>query len=370
MIDGFLVPGLITVSAVTVGCCWLCWQLLRQNGRILLRVDELEKRFDQLQLGAGPQADGLPLGSPAPDFDLAGLDAERKTLRDFRGQSLLLIFFDPSCGFCREFVPTLSALRIANQTDGRPLPLILAIGDVQQNRHFFAEHPLRYSVVVQQESEVSSAYRVKGTPSGYLIDAEGKIASEYALGAEQLLSRANRSTLTTSKEHERSNRFANHSLAQSKINRNGLKAGTPAPDFQLPRVNGQGELSLHALRGRRVLIVFSSPSCAPCNRLAPKLETFHRGRPDLEVVIISKGEPGENRLKVKEHGLSFPVILQQGWAISRSYAIFATPAAYLIDEEGVIAHEVAVGVEPILHLLRSIIRVKERQRVADAAPKS
>ena len=76
--------------------------------------------------------------------------------------------------------------------------------------------------------------------------------------------------------------------------------------------------------------------------------------------MISRGEPGENRAKVKEHGLSFPVVLQQGWAISRCYAIFATPAAYLIDQQGVIANEVAVGVEPILHLLASITRAKDQ----------
>src|SRR5256885_15544820 len=40
------------------------------------------------------------------------------------------------------------------------------------------------------------------------------------------------------------NRFANRSLARSKINRSGLKAGTPAPDFRLPRLDGRGDFSL------------------------------------------------------------------------------------------------------------------------------
>src|SRR2546425_10601869 len=29
--------------------CWLGWQLIRQNGRILVRLDELEKRLDELE---------------------------------------------------------------------------------------------------------------------------------------------------------------------------------------------------------------------------------------------------------------------------------------------------------------------------------
>jgi hypothetical protein len=81
--------------------------------------------------------------------------------------------------------------------------------------------------------------------------------------------------------------------------------------------------------------------------------------------MISKGEPDENRAKMKEHGLTFAVALQQSWAIARRYAIFATPAAYLIDQEGVITRDVAVGAEPILNLLASITKPKD-QIIANA----
>lgn len=179
------------------------------------------------------------------------------------------------------------------------------------------------------------------------------------------------------------NRFSNGSLTKSKIKRDGLKAGTPAPDFRLPRLDGRGELGLSDFRGRRVLLVFSSPQCGPCNALAPELEKFYRSHhydtsqrsaaadrstlvaadpspqpsPRLTgrggVVMISKGEPQENRAKVKEHGLTFPIVLQQQWEISRRYAMFATPIAYLIDEQGIIIHDVAVGTDAIQSLLNS-----------------
>ena len=70
--------------------------------------------------------------------------------------------------------------------------------------------------------------------------------------------------------------------------------------------------------------------------------------------MISRGEPKENRTKIKEHGLTFLVVLQQQWEISRLYAMFATPVAYLIDEHGIIGQDVAVGVEPILELMHEI----------------
>jgi hypothetical protein len=97
--------------------------------------------------------------------------------------------------------------------------------------------------------------------------------------------------LQSTAHHDGSNRFGNRSLANSKIKRDGLKTGTLAPEFRLPRLE-VGELALSDLRGRFVLLVFSSPKCGPCTTLAPKLEKFHRNCPELELVMISQDEPG------------------------------------------------------------------------------
>ena len=366
---------------VLLAGCWLGWQLLRQNGRLLLRLEDLEKRLDALEFGEPSRPSGLPLGSPAPEFELPDLRGEPNTLAQFRGQPLLLIFFNPACGFCRELAPRLAALKshIPNwksgsdqslvpsaPTDAEPLPLIISTGDLEANQQFFADQKLICPALLQKQMEVAEAYQANGTPSGYLVDADGKIASDLAIGADALMALAevgdrgkqkpeNDQHLITSAPAEgrdpSQNRFSNRSLARSRIKRDGLKAGTPAPAFHLPRLDGRGELSPSEFRGRRVLLVFSSPNCGPCSELAPKLEQFHRDRPEVAVLMISKGEPKENRAKVKEHGLTFPIVLQRGWEISRLYAMFATPVGYLIDEAGVIAQEVAVGADSILELM-------------------
>ena len=54
---------------------------------------------------------------------------------------------------------------------------------------------------------------------------------------------------------------------------------------------------------------------------------------------------------MKELGLTFPVVLQQHLEISRRYTMFATSIAYLIDEAGIITHDVAVGEDAIRKLL-------------------
>jgi peroxiredoxin len=139
------------------------------------------------------------------------------------------------------------------------------------------------------------------------------------------------------------------SLARSRLNRSGLKAGAVAPEFRLPRIDG-GELTLTELRGRRVLLVFSDPECGPCEELAPRLQRLHRERPDLHVLVVSRRDADATRAKASALGLSFPIVLQKHWEISLQYGMFATPIGYLIDEQGIIVRDVAVGVEPILAL--------------------
>jgi peroxiredoxin len=67
-------------------------------------------------------------------------------------------------------------------------------------------------------------------------------------------------------------------------------------------------------------------------------------------VMISRGDPEENRDKAKEHGYPFPVLLQRSWEVSKQYGMFATPVAFLIDEEGLITRKVAMGAHEICAL--------------------
>src|SRR5438094_8253540 len=106
-----LVFGLVHPWLIAAMGCWLGYQLLRQNGRILLHLEALEQRLAQLQaVPAGSVPSGLPLGSPAPEFELPDLSGGRRSLAQLRGRRVLLIFFNPRCGFCTQMAPDLAAL--------------------------------------------------------------------------------------------------------------------------------------------------------------------------------------------------------------------------------------------------------------------
>lgn len=140
------------------------------------------------------------------------------------------------------------------------------------------------------------------------------------------------------------------SLKKSQLLRDGLPAGTAAPDFRLPRVGG-GELSLSQYRGRRVLLLFSDPTCSPCNALLPDVQRRYAAGSEVDVVMVSRGDHAANASKIAELRVTFPVVLQRQWEISRLYGMFATPIAFLVDEQGTIAAPVAIGAQRILALI-------------------
>jgi peroxiredoxin len=358
---GTLFPWLL----IAVGT-WLAYQLVRQNGRILLRLEAIDSRLAP-RAAARPkerqEPGGLTAGTLAPDFELPDLAGVRRTLSEFRGKNLLLIFFNPHCGFCTQMA--------ADGGDDRPVPLVVTTGDLETNRKVVEEYGIRCVVLRQEEMEVASRFGAQGTPMGYRIDREGRIASELAVGAEPLLKLAT-GFAPHSHEPEGAADGATpeggkdyRSLAASRINRSGLKAGTPAPDFRLPRIDG-GELALADLRGERVLLVFSDPDCGPCDELAPQLQQIHLQQPDLQLLVVGRREIEANRAKAEKLGLSYPIVVQKQWEVSLLYAMFATPIAYLIDERGIIVQDVAIGVKPILALAKEPAREASVESVREA----
>jgi peroxiredoxin len=156
-------------------------------------------------------------------------------------------------------------------------------------------------------------------------------------------------------------------LRESRIERNGIKAGSLAPDFTLPDLNGRS-ISLEQYRGRRLVLIFSDPHCGPCAQLAPYLVRVYGRRRDIstEILVISRGDLEENRQKAQANGFTFPVVLQDRWKLSKKYGIFATPVAFVITADGRIERDVAIGFEQIRAVLREEFKQARMDRCLEA----
>lgn len=175
--------GVLLVLAGLSG--WVVFSLLQQQGRLTLRIDNLELRLEAAGIGpAVPTPSmimGLPLGHPAPSFTLPQIDGGLLSLEALRlvENPLILVFSDPQCGPCMALLPHLSAWQ---QQHGHKLTLLLVSrGTVDDNRAKIGTLRMN-SVVLQADREVAQAYLAQVTPSAVRIDRDGTIGSALALG--------------------------------------------------------------------------------------------------------------------------------------------------------------------------------------------
>src|SRR5829696_516762 len=80
---------------------WAIYLLIRQHGRALLGQDELSQRLTAIEQTLTQMTEqdtlqppqGLPIGTPAPEFSLPDLDGQERKLEYFLGERPLLLTF-------------------------------------------------------------------------------------------------------------------------------------------------------------------------------------------------------------------------------------------------------------------------------------
>jgi thiol-disulfide isomerase/thioredoxin len=148
--------------------------LLRQHGRLLLRVEELEASTSH-ELAVPREAPSRGLVFP----DLEGRPVDLGTLH---GEETILLFWNPDCGFCESMLPELRRFDSA-LADGAMRMLVVSTGTPRANRGL----GLRARVLLDPDFLAPPAFGANGTPSAVLLDESGDVASELAAGTDEVL---------------------------------------------------------------------------------------------------------------------------------------------------------------------------------------
>jgi thiol-disulfide isomerase/thioredoxin len=142
------------------------------------------ERLVESTLAAPAEESGLPVGAEVPHLELPSLEGGPVALDSLRGSDTLLLFWNPSCGFCREMHEDLLAWE--SSPNGGPQLVVVSTGDAESTR---AER-FRSRVLLDREYAAASAFGAGGTPMAVLLDAEGRVASPIAAGGEAVLALA------------------------------------------------------------------------------------------------------------------------------------------------------------------------------------
>jgi peroxiredoxin len=355
--------GGVLVLALLAGQWWFLVHLLRQNGRLLVRLEALETSLASggssvaLSQNGTPvdQAEGLPVGSEAPEFSMFGLYGERFTLEALRalGKPVMMLFTDPGCGPCNAMLPEVGRWQ---EEHAQKLTLALVSrGEMEQNKTKAQEHALK-NVVLQKEWEVSESYEVWGTPSAVLVSADGKVASPVAGGEEGirgLLSYAvgERDQLPMQPYQPQTegqpcpNCGKVHAAAPTV--EAAKKVGEEAPEVKLPDLEGD-TVDLADFRGEETLLVFWNPGCGFCQQMLADLREWEQNPPEEapKLLVVSAGTKEANR----EQGLNSTVVLDQNFTVGRAFGASGTPSSVLVDAQGKVASDIAVGSPAVLQM--------------------
>jgi cytochrome c biogenesis protein CcmG/thiol:disulfide interchange protein DsbE len=122
-----------------------------------------------------------------------------------------------------------------------------------------------------------------------------------------------------------------------------------APSFTLPKLAGDGKLSLASFRGRVVLLNFWASWCVPCKQEAQDLEAaYHRWRGQGVVVlgVDSEDYAGDGRSFARRYRLTYPLVHESGSSVKERYGVSGYPESFFIDRAGGVVHYVIGPLKP------------------------
>lgn len=344
-------------------------RVLEQHRQIFARLDDLEMSLE----GAEPttmaaarleefafDAKGLPAGAPAPEFSLKSLGDDEISLDALLAEKkpVLLLFVSPSCGPCVSLLPEIKRWQ-RDYAQAFTLAL-LSRSTVADNRKEFDGQGLKF-VLLQTESEVADEYQARWTPAAVLVNADGSIGSQLALGVDGITSLV-RHAVSANRVQPWLGAKGNHNGHEhgdaSAIG--GANIGALAPPFKLMGIEGEA-FDLAQFRGSKTLLLFWNPECTFCQQMLEDLKEFEVRPPKdaPKLLVISKGTAEANRAM----SLISPVVLDEEFSTGKMYGAQGTPSAVLIDAEGRVASVIAAGAPEVLALVGMRTR-RESARVS------
>ena len=124
------------------------------------------------------------VGEAAPRFALPDLAGNEVNFGDLLNRETLLLFWNPTCGFCKGMADDLKRWE-AKANSNAPQLVFVTTGDtagVKQESETF-----RSLFLHDPDMDIAPLFGANGTPSAVLLAADGSIASSLAVGERNIL---------------------------------------------------------------------------------------------------------------------------------------------------------------------------------------
>jgi peroxiredoxin len=145
--------------------------------------------------------------------------------------------------------------------------------------------------------------------------------------------------------------------------------GAPAEDFRLVDLEGKSQ-SLSQYRGKVVLVNFWATWCKPCTTEMPAMQTTYDKLRDKGFVVLAINELEDEakvREHIKQHGHTFPVLMDRDNKVANQFGVFGLPVSVFIDEKGVVQEYIKGGLLTEQKILDAVARIQKQEPVKAAS---
>jgi peroxiredoxin/uncharacterized membrane protein YphA (DoxX/SURF4 family) len=338
-----LILGFATVGLLAAAVYFLKL-ISEQQTQIMRRIEILEltshegKEIERENV-SDPR-EGLPIGASVPDFELPDVNGRNVAFEHLLAQAKPMLFFfvSPSCIPCAALLPEIEGWQ--KELEGRINFVFISSGKAKENSDKFAGGNPK-QILLQKDREVSTLFGAPWTPTALLINADGTIASHPAAGDAAI-----RELIKKTKAQN----FAEKFLFVVNGNGNGKppKIGESVPEFSIEDLSGK-QINHDNFQGKKTLVAFWSLTCPHCINMAEDLREWEsqKGHDQPNLIVFSSGEPDAN----KKLNLKSPVLIDKEYEIAQNFGMQGTPSAVLVNEDGRIVSETAIGAEQIWALV-------------------
>jgi thiol-disulfide isomerase/thioredoxin len=167
MVAKVLAFGLLAVLVAVPGCG-------RDEGAT--GEDEAQEGTTQAQESSDV---GTEEGKMPPPFSLPDLDGNEVTLADYEGKVVVLDLWATWCPPCRQEIPFLIELYEEHKNAGLVVVGVgLDEGGAGVLRPYVEQNGITYPILVGNR-DVGQAYGLRGIPTTFILDRNGRIASKH-----------------------------------------------------------------------------------------------------------------------------------------------------------------------------------------------
>ena len=150
--------------------------------------------FGVLALSAGAALAGVEVGQPAPDFSLPDTKGQTHQLSQYKGQWVVLEWYQPDCPFVRKHYGSgnMQALQKEFTAKGVVWLSIDSSAPGQEgnypadklNEIASSQGVARTALLLDPDGKVGHTYGAKTTPDMYIINPQGKLVYEGAIDSK------------------------------------------------------------------------------------------------------------------------------------------------------------------------------------------